>query len=169
MPGEWPGLLSLDSTPVAFARLFKTAMYTERAKMSERTAKVKSKFQMMMLDTNCTWARLKLGRPPRHGDGRASSLLKHSSQTKKGHQLLLLSPPHLPALLPSDCLHSNLLIFPVNWLSSSRQSKARNAIRLSMFVVASHSGSYLLQIPHYGSSTLHRKKKKTGNSFPQPH
>lgn len=73
---------------------------------------------------------------------------------------------HLPDHLPSDHPAGDLprVLLPphqVNLLLPGRQTTARNAVRLSLFVVAPYLGSYLFsQIPHYGSPALHGVKEK---------
>lgn len=78
------------------------------------------------------------------------------------------SVPSPPPSSPPFRLASNLLVFPENLLLSSRQSEARDAIRLSVFVVASLSGSYLLQILRHGSPALHGGRKNEAILFLDP-
>lgn len=76
------------------------------------------------------------------------------------------SVPSSPPSSPPFRLASNLLVFPENLLLSSRQSEP--AIRLSVFVVTSLSGSYLLQILRHGSPTLHGGRKNEAILFLDP-
>lgn len=117
----------------------------------------------MMLNTNCAWARLKRGSSPR--------LWWETHQTTEAERAHQERPPaaaSVPWPLPSSPpfrLANNLLVFPENLLLSSRQSEARDAIRLSVFVVTSLLGSYLLQILRHGSPALHGGRKKTRQFF----
>lgn len=75
----------------------------------------------------------------------------------------LLPPPRSPPFRPSSWQFALVLLPPhqVNLLLPSKQTMARNAVRLSLFVVAPYLGSYLFsQIPHYGSPALHGVKEK---------
>lgn len=117
----------------------------------------------MTLDTNITWKRLERGSRPRQSGanwGKAGKARKATS--------CCLCPLRFSSLQLSS-QQSACPLPRMNLLLPSRQSKARNAVRLSMFVVAPYLGSYLfLQIPHYGSPALHGGKKKGQFFFSTP-